>query len=75
MGLRNTKLRNEKETIEALEANGIQVVMRPVALLPDNLDSLHGIGRKPTGTVETNIYEALEKLEIRIKVMGDPFSK
>ena len=73
LDIRQGKLQNEKETIEALEANGIRVVMKPVALMPDNLER-GGIGRPHIATIETDIYEALRMLEIRAKIIGDPFS-
>lgn len=67
-------MKSEQEVIKILEENGIRVVMKPVALLPDNLESYHGIGRQSVGVIETDIYDALMKLEIRHKVIGDPFS-
>lgn len=66
--------RSEQEVIKILEENGIRVIMKPVALLPDNLERCSGIGRRNIGVIETDIYEALRKLEIRKKVIGDPFS-
>ncbi len=66
--------RSEQEVIQILKENGIRVVMKLVALLPDTLDSYHGIGRRSIGIIETDIYEALRKLEVRKKVIGDPFS-
>ncbi len=65
---------SEQEVIQILQENGIQVVMKPVALLPDNLESCYGIGREPVGVIQMDIYEALHKLEVRNKVIGDPFS-
>lgn len=70
----NEKILSEQETIERLQEAGIQVIMKPVALLPDNLENYHGIGRPPFGVIETDIYTALKRLEIRRKVIGDPFS-
>jgi hypothetical protein len=64
----------QDEVIEILQEHGIQVVMKPVALMPDNLESYHGIGRQSLSIIETDIYEALMKLNIRMSVMPDPFS-
>jgi len=66
---------NEKETIEALEAHGIPVIMKPMALLPDNLEYHQGIGIESRGNIEVDIYEALRRINNRTKVIGDPFSK
>jgi hypothetical protein len=65
---------SEQEVIRLLQENGIQVIMKPMALIPDNLESYDGIGRQPVGVIQVDIYDALLKLEVRKKVIGDPFS-
>ena len=44
--------------------------MKPMAIMPDNLEYHNGI----VSSVEIDIYEALKQLNIRAKVMRDPFS-
>lgn len=74
MGLMNINTMSEQEVIKILEENGIRVVYKPCALLPDVLENYHGIGTKSNGFIETDIYEALNKLQIRKSIVGDPFS-
>lgn len=64
----------EKEIIEELNYHGIEVIMKPMALLPDNLVEHNGIGRKSIGTVLVSLNEALECVKRRNSVMGEyPF--
>lgn len=63
---------SEEEVIKALQDNGIQVIMKPVALLPMNLAEFDNM--QPIGVIQTDIYTALEKIENRKKIIGDPFS-
>lgn len=65
---------NPNEVIKELQEYGIQVVIKPVALLPDTLESYHGIGRQSVGTIDTDIYEALRKARNRKVSFPDPFS-
>ena len=75
MGLRNNiEVRNEQEVIRILQDHGIHVIMKPMALLPDNLESCDGIGIPSVGIIEMDIYKALEKLERRKRIIPDPFS-
>lgn len=64
---------SQQEAIEILKENGIKVIMKPVALLPDNLAHYSMMGMKSLGYVETDIFDALNRLQIRHKVIGDPF--
>jgi hypothetical protein len=68
------ELMSEQDVIRHLQENGIQIIMKPMALIPDNLESYDGIGRQPVGVIQMDVYEALRKLEVRKKVIGDPFS-
>ena len=63
-----------QEVIDELQSVGIQVTMVPMALMPDNLISLDGIGREPFGTVQTDIYTALQHIKNRSRIAYDPFS-
>ena len=60
--------RSEKEIIQILEENGIRVVIKPVAYLPDNYN------RESMSYTEHDIYEAIRILENRRKTLIDPFS-
>ena len=68
------EMMSEQEVIRVLQENGIQVIMKPMALIHDSLESYDGLGRQPVGVIQTDIYDALRKLEVRKKVIGDPFS-
>lgn len=67
-------VRSEKDVIKILEDNGIRVVYKPVALLPHNIYDYDVFNRNPIGIIETDIYEAINKLEIIKKITPDPFS-
>lgn len=64
-------MKSQQETIKILEDHGIRVVMKPVALLPN---MYHDFDSHSVGVIETDIYEALEKLETIKKISKDPFS-
>lgn len=66
--------RSEKEIIKILEENGIRVVIKPVAFLPDNY-SVNNYNRESMSYTEHDIYEAIRILENRRKILIDPFSK
>lgn len=67
---------SEQEVIKALQENGIQVVMKPVALVRDNL-MLGADGYNTTPILKyVDIYEALSTLNSRraVAISHDPFS-
>lgn len=64
----------ENEVIKELEDHGIKVTYRPIALLPNTLEAVHGIGQPHIYDIEIDIYEALEQVRRRSKIMKDPFS-
>jgi len=66
---------SESEVIEELKKYGIDVVYKPVAIVPENLETYTGLGRKSFGSIDMDIYEALNKITNRMKIIGDPFSK
>lgn len=66
-------MKPQDEVISILRENGIEVIMKPVAMIPVGLHYQDGSGRE-IGVVETDIYDALQKLENRRRVLGDPFS-
>jgi len=63
---------SDEEIIKRLELNGICVIMKPVALMPDNLAS-HNMGKEPMGFVEVDIHDALNKLENKSKITKNYF--
>ena len=65
--------KSEQEVIRILQENGIQVIMKPIALMPDNM-SIEGFGRQSVGFQQMDIYDALRRLENRAKISIDPFS-
>ncbi len=67
-------MKSEQEVIKILQENGIEVIMKPVALLPDYQVNNYGFEGKTNGIIETDIYEALKRLEVRKKFIKDPFS-
>lgn len=63
-----------EEKIEILQKNGIQVIWKPVALMPFNFH--HGIElRIKSGGIEMNIDDAMSKLRVRKILAKDPFSE
>lgn len=71
--IENIETKSEQEVIEILQENGIQVVMKPIALMPDNM-SVEGHERINIGTKEMDIYDALKRLQNRARISKDPFS-
>ena len=71
--IENIENKSQEEVIEILHNNGIQVIMKPVALMPDNM-SVEGFGRQSIGVEQMDIYDALRRLENRSRIAKDPFS-
>lgn len=66
----NTK--NQDEVIQILQKHGIKVIMKPVALMPDNT-SIEKLGGVSTATEEMDIYDALRRLESGANIVKDTF--
>lgn len=73
--LNQIETKSEQEVIQILQEHGIQVIMKPVALLPNNLYNYYDYSMESVGIVETDIYDALNRIQTRKRVIGDPFSK
>lgn len=69
----NIETKSQEEVIEILQNNGVRVIMKPVALMPDNM-SAEGFGRHSIGVEQMDIYDALKLLENRARIAKDPFS-
>ena len=68
----------ENEVIDELVKNGIQVIYRPIALIPTEHSFNEGSVDyyiRPVATEQVDIYDALSKLIHRRKLNKDPFSK
>ena len=63
--------KSEQEVIEILQEHGIKVIMKPMALFPENS---YNFEERSVGIIETDIYVALRKILVRNIVVGDPFS-
>ena len=72
--LNKIETRSQQEVIKELQEKGIQVIMKPVALVPDNIADYDRFARRSHGTIQMDIYEALKRLETRERVAIDPFS-
>ena len=64
---------SQQEVVALLQKQGIQVIMKPVALMPNTIKG-DGTGANGFMTVETDIYKALRQLHVRAAVSKDPFS-
>jgi hypothetical protein len=71
--MKDVKEMNIQEIVSELENNGIHVIMVPMALMPDNLVSLDGIGRASVGNILTDIHTALQMIQNRNALNLDPF--
>lgn len=71
--IENIETKSEQDVIEILQEHGIQVVMKPIALMPDNT-SVEGHGNMSVGTEAMDIYDALRRLQNRARIAKDPFS-
>jgi len=72
--LNSEDLMSNEEVIKELQEMGVQIIHKPMALVPDTLESSMLLGEKSFGLVEMDIHEALSKIKIRRSVVGDPFS-
>ena len=72
--LNSDDLMSNEEVIKELQEMGVQIIYKPMALVPDTLESSMLLGEKSFGLVEMDIHEALRKIKIRRSVVGDPFS-
>ena len=63
---------SEKKVIEILNKNGITVIMKPKALMPELLGGSFPTEESNIMTTETDIFEALTQLKRRFKIIGDP---
>jgi hypothetical protein len=72
--LNNEDLKSNEEVIKELQEMGVQVIYKPMALVPDTLESSILLGEKSFGLIEMDIHDALRKIRIRKSVIGDPFS-
>ena len=68
----NIESKSEEEVIQILQKNGIQVINKPIALMPDNMEA-YCFGNQSIGFIQMDIYDALRKLAIRAKLSKDPF--
>lgn len=66
---------SQEEAIEILQSANIPVIWKPVALMPNTLESVGTQNHQLTHSIETDIYEAVQRLERIHKIVGDPFSK
>lgn len=72
--INNEDLRPDNEVIKELEEMGIRIFYKPMALVPDTLESSILLGEMSHGLIEMDIREALRKIKIRKSVIGDQFS-
>jgi hypothetical protein len=72
--LNNDDLKSNEEVIKELQEIGVQIIYKPMALIPDTMESSILLGEKSFGLIEIDIHEALRKIKIRKSVIGDPFS-
>jgi hypothetical protein len=68
-------MKSEDEVITILRNNGIEVVMKPVAMFPQGVHNDDGTGGRIVSFIEIDIYDALSKLNGRASIARDPFSE
>ena len=71
MILKNVNNMSEQDVVDELRANGIQVILKPVALIPNDLDSCGNT----RFFKEIDIYQALNRLQSKGEITMDPFSE
>jgi hypothetical protein len=70
----NNELKSDEQVIDELREFGIKIIYKPMALVPNTLESPTLMGNQSHCVVEMDIHYALNKIKIRKKVIGDPFS-
>lgn len=67
-------MKSVQETVEILEANGIKIIYKPVALIEEHFIGYQSENQQSGSVlVEMDIYDVLSRLENRRK-LKDPFS-
>lgn len=62
-----------EDAIKILQENGVQVIYKAVALLPNNFYA-DSFGTSPISVQECDVFEALKKLKfVKNNILKDPF--
>lgn len=73
----NIQEKSEQEVVQQLRSYGIRVIMKPVALVPNNF-TFDNFGKDTIVVIEKDIYETLQQIENRkslLLFLKDPFSQ
>lgn len=72
----NDDLMSDEKIIEKLKSMGVKIVYKPMAIVPDYLDSDITFGNENNfhSTIEMDIHKAYQKIKRIQNIIGDPFA-